>query len=77
MLGADKKKNGERTQDPGRLGRRAFMTGAVATAAGGGLAAAAQGGPLADTGASAPAAPGQPVYRETEHIRRFYRLARL
>lgn len=56
-------------------GRRRFLTGAPVL----GLAALAAPGEAAaeaDESPEAPEDPRQPVYRETEHVRAYYRAAR-
>ena len=58
------------------VGRRVFITGSVATAAASGIAAATLGSSASLESGRAPGNKSEPRYRETEHIRRFYRVSR-
>ena len=57
-----------------RNGRRNFLKLAGLGAAAGSVAAAAKVAPAAATEATPP--PGKPGYRETEHVRKVYEVAR-
>lgn len=58
------------------LNRRSFISWSAATATTGGLVASTLGTDVAPKDVTGRSDPYQPIYRETDHIREFYRLSR-